>query len=358
MSLGRHERRVLFAVRDEGPRHPAPRAGADLREVLPPRPEPHPRRRRHRARPLHLPGARAPDGRPDLGRLARGRGLDLLLRAAGGRARGGLAASPRRRQARARPSGCRRPGCAANAPSLSERPRSGEERPDAVGGVEVVAVAHGPDRARRGRASGGRRDRARPRTRRAASRRAGTSSRRARAARRPGSASPRDSRRRGRAAARPARPTRPRASPPAGDRPAVSAELVAPAIDGLRLLLACQRSSTGAATARSSGGWACASACATPAITERASWESRPRARPRSPRWRPRRPAACPAAARSGRAPPPRASGARGRARRRDAAGAPAPSRPGRGAAAAPRSSRRGPRAGRRGGGRSAPARG
>ena len=39
-------------------RHPARRAGQDLREVLPPRPEPDARRRRHRSRPLHLAGAR------------------------------------------------------------------------------------------------------------------------------------------------------------------------------------------------------------------------------------------------------------------------------------------------------------
>ena len=64
-----------------------PRVGApaDLREVLPPRSRHDPRHRRHRARPLHLPRARAPDGREDLGRVEARRGLDLLRRAPGSR---------------------------------------------------------------------------------------------------------------------------------------------------------------------------------------------------------------------------------------------------------------------------------
>ena len=89
--------RVRFAVTDQGLGDAAGRAAADLREVLPPRPEHDPGRGRHRARPLHLPGARAPHGRPDLGRVRRPRpGLDVQPRAAG-RARrtreGGLAAA-------------------------------------------------------------------------------------------------------------------------------------------------------------------------------------------------------------------------------------------------------------------------
>ena len=65
--------RVRFAVTDQGLGVPAGRAAADLREVLPPRPEHDPGRGRHRPRPLHLPGARAPHGRPDLGRVRRPR---------------------------------------------------------------------------------------------------------------------------------------------------------------------------------------------------------------------------------------------------------------------------------------------
>ena len=58
---GRREGAVRGARRRA--RDPARRAPADLREVLPPRSEPDPRRRRDRARPLHLPRARRPDGR-------------------------------------------------------------------------------------------------------------------------------------------------------------------------------------------------------------------------------------------------------------------------------------------------------
>ena len=60
-------RRPLRRLR-RGPRDPGSRARARLREVLPPRPGPHARRRRHRPRPLHLPRARAADGRVDLDR--------------------------------------------------------------------------------------------------------------------------------------------------------------------------------------------------------------------------------------------------------------------------------------------------
>ena len=63
----RQARAVLRPRR--GSRHPAGRAGADLREVLSPRSRSSPRHRRHRPRPLHLPRARPLDGRQDLGRL-------------------------------------------------------------------------------------------------------------------------------------------------------------------------------------------------------------------------------------------------------------------------------------------------
>ncbi|NUT56166.1 MAG: PAS domain-containing protein, partial [Thermoleophilia bacterium] len=65
-------------------RDSAVRAGADLREVLPPRPQPLPRRRRHGARALHLPRDRPPHGRPDPRRVRAGARLDLLVRAAPG----------------------------------------------------------------------------------------------------------------------------------------------------------------------------------------------------------------------------------------------------------------------------------
>ena len=55
-------------------RHPAWRAGPDLREVLPPRSRADPRCRRQRLRPLHLARARRPHGRPDVGALAPRRG--------------------------------------------------------------------------------------------------------------------------------------------------------------------------------------------------------------------------------------------------------------------------------------------
>ena len=65
-------------------RDPGLRARADLREVLPPRPEPLAWRRRHGARPLHLARDRAPDGRQAPRRVGAGRRLDLPVRAAGG----------------------------------------------------------------------------------------------------------------------------------------------------------------------------------------------------------------------------------------------------------------------------------
>ena len=68
-----------------GPRHPRRRAGPDLREVLPPRPRDDARDRGHGARPLHLQRARRAHGRPHLGRVARGRRLDVLVRAPRGR---------------------------------------------------------------------------------------------------------------------------------------------------------------------------------------------------------------------------------------------------------------------------------
>ena len=83
LEIARRDHAVRFSVVDDGPRHPTRRAAADLRQVLPRRPEPDPRRRRHRPRPLHLARAGAPDERDDLGRVARGRGLALQLRAAG-----------------------------------------------------------------------------------------------------------------------------------------------------------------------------------------------------------------------------------------------------------------------------------
>ena len=64
------------------PRDPALGAPADLREVLPPRPGHDPRHRRHRPRPLHLPRARPPHGRKDLGRVGARQGLDVRRRAA------------------------------------------------------------------------------------------------------------------------------------------------------------------------------------------------------------------------------------------------------------------------------------
>ena len=76
--------RAVLQCPRRGPRDRPGRAAADLRQVLPGRPAPHPRRRRHRARALHLPRARAPDEREDLGRLARARRLALHVRAAGG----------------------------------------------------------------------------------------------------------------------------------------------------------------------------------------------------------------------------------------------------------------------------------
>ena len=65
-----------------GTRDPGCRARADLREVLSPRPESLARRRRHGPRPLHLPRDRAPDGRPDPGRVRSRARLDVHVRAA------------------------------------------------------------------------------------------------------------------------------------------------------------------------------------------------------------------------------------------------------------------------------------
>ena len=134
-ALGR-ERRRLDPVLDRRPgtRHPGVRAPADLREVLSPRSRHDPGHRRHRPRPLHLPRARAPDGREDLGRVEAGPGLDLLRRpacrarlrsatdAASGRAArpgGSAAISP------SPPSGRRPPSCRSRA---SRRSRPGSSR--------------------------------------------------------------------------------------------------------------------------------------------------------------------------------------------------------------------------------------
>ena len=89
--------------RRPGNRHPARGARADLREVLPPRPEPAQRGRWHRPRAVHLTRAGREDARLDLGRVRAGRGIDLLLRAAARgrrRADAGTAAEPPRRRAR------------------------------------------------------------------------------------------------------------------------------------------------------------------------------------------------------------------------------------------------------------------
>ena len=85
-AFGRERRRRdPLRRRRHRPRHPRFGAPPDLREVLPPRSRHDPRHRRHRARPLHLPRARAADGREDLGRVEARRGLDLLRRAPGRR---------------------------------------------------------------------------------------------------------------------------------------------------------------------------------------------------------------------------------------------------------------------------------
>ena len=93
----RPRRRPLRGRRPR-PRHPAVRAPADLREVLPPRSGDDPRDRRHRARPLHLPRARPPHGREDLGRVEARRGLDLRRRAAGRKRSAARAADSRSRR--------------------------------------------------------------------------------------------------------------------------------------------------------------------------------------------------------------------------------------------------------------------
>jgi hypothetical protein len=58
------------------------RAGSNLREVLPARPEPHAGRRRHGPRALHHPRARDAHARPRLGRLGRPQRFLVLPRAA------------------------------------------------------------------------------------------------------------------------------------------------------------------------------------------------------------------------------------------------------------------------------------
>ena len=65
------DRAPPIGVRDQGVGIPAPEQPADLREVLPPRPEHGPRRERHGSRPLHLPRARPAHGGQHLGRIRR-----------------------------------------------------------------------------------------------------------------------------------------------------------------------------------------------------------------------------------------------------------------------------------------------
>ena len=77
---GRRER--AGRGRRPGNRDPAGRAGGRLREVLPRRPAASRGAERHRPRPLHLPRARAADGRHDRRPLSPRRRLDLLVPAA------------------------------------------------------------------------------------------------------------------------------------------------------------------------------------------------------------------------------------------------------------------------------------
>ena len=63
-----------------GSASPRPSSGGSSRSSIRLDPDMTPRHRRHRARPLHLPRARAPRRRPDLGRVGRPLGLDVPRR--------------------------------------------------------------------------------------------------------------------------------------------------------------------------------------------------------------------------------------------------------------------------------------
>ena len=90
VGIERKQRHRRGERRRRGDRHPAGRPGSDLPQVLPRRRRRVARRReRHRPRPLHRPRPRDRDGREDLGRIARRRGIDVRLRASGRRSDGG-----------------------------------------------------------------------------------------------------------------------------------------------------------------------------------------------------------------------------------------------------------------------------
>ena len=83
VGVERKQRHGRGQRRRRGNRHPAGRPGSDLPQVLPRRRRRVARRReRHRPRALHRPRPRDRDGREDLGRVARRRGIDVRLRAA------------------------------------------------------------------------------------------------------------------------------------------------------------------------------------------------------------------------------------------------------------------------------------
>ena len=152
----------LIEVADEGLGHPARRARADLREVLPARPAADPGRRRQRPRPLHLPRAGRAHERPPARRVRARQGLALHGRAAapalgarrpgrrpreGTRGRGGGVA---RRAAGARPRASRRTGASRSARRSRSRPRPSSPRspaPTAPPAVLKLIVPRGGDAA-------------------------------------------------------------------------------------------------------------------------------------------------------------------------------------------------------------------